>query len=156
MNICLASLCKSIPIGIRYSAARRQFGESENGKELAVIEYQMQVWLPGQSLNKQWCGCVDDILQKMTLWCKSVLPRQNLVPELCRNVKSHMWELRYEVLPLKHGNRKYRTHCCPLLPNALFIYLFFHIFGAITVISRIFWSVQHPITRCPLNIPLVE
>jgi hypothetical protein len=34
----------------------------------------------------------------------SVLPRQrqDLVPELCRNVKSHMRELRYEVLPRKH------------------------------------------------------
>jgi hypothetical protein len=32
----------------------------------------------------------------------SVLPRQNLVPELCRNVKSHMLELRYEVLQRKH------------------------------------------------------
>ncbi|KAF4530545.1 hypothetical protein B566_EDAN016998 [Ephemera danica] len=42
MNICLASLCKSIPIGIRYSAARRQFGEAKDGKEFAVIEYQLQ------------------------------------------------------------------------------------------------------------------
>jgi hypothetical protein len=32
----------------------------------------------------------------------SVLPRQDLVAELCRNVKSHMLELRYEVLPRKH------------------------------------------------------
>jgi hypothetical protein len=44
--------------------------------------------------------------QKNYFYCKgqniSVLPRQNLVPELCRNVKSHMRELRYEVLPRKH------------------------------------------------------
>jgi hypothetical protein len=31
-----------------------------------------------------------------------VLPRQNLVLELCRNVKSHILELWYEVLPWKH------------------------------------------------------
>jgi hypothetical protein len=31
----------------------------------------------------------------------SVLSRQNLVPEHCRNVKSHMRGLRYEVLPWK-------------------------------------------------------
>jgi hypothetical protein len=32
----------------------------------------------------------------------SVLSRQNLVPEHCRNVKSHWLELQYEVLPRKH------------------------------------------------------
>jgi acyl-CoA oxidase len=40
--MCVANLCKAVPIAIRYSAVRRQFGN--NGQELPVIEYQMQQW----------------------------------------------------------------------------------------------------------------
>ncbi|XP_059473376.1 peroxisomal acyl-coenzyme A oxidase 3-like [Neocloeon triangulifer] len=42
IGICVAYLCKSIVISVRYSAARRQFGDGGQGKEMAVIEYQLQ------------------------------------------------------------------------------------------------------------------
>ncbi|CAB3367002.1 Hypothetical predicted protein [Cloeon dipterum] len=42
IGICAAYLCKSIVIAVRYSAARRQFGDAGQGKEMAVIEYQLQ------------------------------------------------------------------------------------------------------------------
>jgi hypothetical protein len=41
--------------------------------------------------------------RKIDLFCHiSVLLWQNLILELCRNVKSYMLELRYEVLSQKH------------------------------------------------------
>lgn len=39
-----AYFSKAVVIAIRYSAARRQFGPTEGGEELAVIEYQLQQW----------------------------------------------------------------------------------------------------------------
>jgi acyl-CoA oxidase len=43
--MCSAHMCNALPIAIRYSAVRRQFGNSENSSmELPVIEYQMQQW----------------------------------------------------------------------------------------------------------------
>jgi acyl-CoA oxidase len=40
--MCAANLTKVMPIAVRYSAVRRQFGN--DGQELPVIEYQMQQW----------------------------------------------------------------------------------------------------------------
>ena len=40
--ICLSYLSKAVPIAIRYSAARKQFGP-EGGNECSVLEYQLQV-----------------------------------------------------------------------------------------------------------------
>lgn len=40
MGACNLKLC--LPIAVRYSAVRRQFGP-ENGEEIPVIEYQLQV-----------------------------------------------------------------------------------------------------------------
>jgi len=42
ISMCVANISKAVPIAIRYSAVRRQFGS--NGEELPVIEYQMQQW----------------------------------------------------------------------------------------------------------------
>lgn len=41
--MCVANMISTLPIAIRYSAVRRQFG-SDGSKELPVIEYQMQQW----------------------------------------------------------------------------------------------------------------
>ncbi|XP_046681221.1 peroxisomal acyl-coenzyme A oxidase 3-like [Homalodisca vitripennis] len=43
VSICVAYLSKALPIAIRYSAVRRQFGV-EADKELPVLEYQLQQW----------------------------------------------------------------------------------------------------------------
>ena len=40
--MCVANLTKAVPIAVRYSAVRRQFGI--DGQELPVMEYQMQQW----------------------------------------------------------------------------------------------------------------
>ena len=40
--MCASNLTKVVPIAVRYSAVRRQFGI--DGQELPVIEYQMQQW----------------------------------------------------------------------------------------------------------------
>ncbi len=41
--MCVANMIKVVPIAIRYSAVRRQFGGSEDHpEELPVIEYQLQ------------------------------------------------------------------------------------------------------------------
>lgn len=42
VTICVAYLTKALPIAIRYSAVRRQFGPDNN--ELPVLEYQLQQW----------------------------------------------------------------------------------------------------------------
>lgn len=41
VTVCVAYLTKALPIAIRYSAVRRQFGSDDN--ELPVLEYQLQV-----------------------------------------------------------------------------------------------------------------
>ncbi|KAG8199726.1 hypothetical protein JTE90_000822 [Oedothorax gibbosus] len=43
INMCLSNLQKCMPISIRYSAARRQFGP-EGQDEKPVLEYQLQQW----------------------------------------------------------------------------------------------------------------
>uniref|UniRef100_A0A1B6DNY0 Acyl-coenzyme A oxidase n=1 Tax=Clastoptera arizonana TaxID=38151 RepID=A0A1B6DNY0_9HEMI len=42
ITICVAYITKAIPIAIRYSAVRKQFGPYDN--ELPIIEYQLQQW----------------------------------------------------------------------------------------------------------------
>lgn len=42
-SMATANLIKSVTIGIRYSAVRRQFGPEDSTEELPVIEYQLQV-----------------------------------------------------------------------------------------------------------------
>lgn len=42
VTVCVAYLTKALPIAIRYSAVRRQFGPDDN--ELPVLEYQLQQW----------------------------------------------------------------------------------------------------------------
>lgn len=47
VNMCAANMITTLPIAIRYSAVRRQFGADGSNKatrELPVIEYQMQQW----------------------------------------------------------------------------------------------------------------
>lgn len=41
VGFCVANLSKAVPIAVRYSAVRKQFGTP--GKELPVLEYQLQV-----------------------------------------------------------------------------------------------------------------
>ncbi|CAL8130572.1 unnamed protein product [Orchesella dallaii] len=43
VSMCVANMITTLPIAIRYSAVRRQFG-SNGSNELPVIEYQMQQW----------------------------------------------------------------------------------------------------------------
>lgn len=42
VNICVAYITKAVPIAIRYTAVRKQFGPP-NGEELPVLEYQLVV-----------------------------------------------------------------------------------------------------------------
>lgn len=43
VSMCVANMITTLPIAIRYSAVRRQFG-SDGSQEMPVIEYQMQQW----------------------------------------------------------------------------------------------------------------
>ncbi|XP_076344547.1 peroxisomal acyl-coenzyme A oxidase 3-like [Tachypleus tridentatus] len=43
VGMCVANIHKCLPIAIRYSAIRCQFGP-ENGKEIPVLDYQLQQW----------------------------------------------------------------------------------------------------------------
>ncbi|XP_021962932.1 peroxisomal acyl-coenzyme A oxidase 3 isoform X2 [Folsomia candida] len=43
VSMCVTNMIKVLPIAIRYSAVRRQFGVG-TGEEIPVIEYQMQQW----------------------------------------------------------------------------------------------------------------
>lgn len=42
VNICAAFITMAVPIAIRYTGVRKQFGPS-NGEELPVLEYQLVV-----------------------------------------------------------------------------------------------------------------
>lgn len=42
VNICVAYITKAVPIAIRYTGVRKQFGPP-NGEELPVLEYQLVV-----------------------------------------------------------------------------------------------------------------
>lgn len=42
VNICVAFITIAVPIAIRYTGVRKQFGPS-NGEELPVLEYQLVV-----------------------------------------------------------------------------------------------------------------
>jgi len=42
INICVAYITKAVPIAIRYTAVRKQFGPP-NSEELPVLEYQLVV-----------------------------------------------------------------------------------------------------------------
>ncbi|XP_013380752.1 peroxisomal acyl-coenzyme A oxidase 3-like [Lingula anatina] len=44
VGLCNANLKRCIPIAIRYSAVRRQFGPPNSSEEIPVLEYQLQQW----------------------------------------------------------------------------------------------------------------
>ncbi|KAG8289468.1 acyl-Coenzyme A oxidase, partial [Homalodisca vitripennis] len=66
VSICVAYLSKALPIAIRYSAVRRQFGV-EADKELPVLEYQLQVVqteLCSHKLSKAYTGSLYDVINQ--------------------------------------------------------------------------------------------